>query len=264
MAEAQKTPDDKDAKPKSKKKLIVIGSAVAAIALGGILALTAVPHAKEEHVPELAGPFVAKLSNEDIMVNLNGEGSKRYLLLSLKAEYFAYDEAYVTARLGAPGAKAGAVDPLYTAALKDAILDVAATKSRDQVTDPVQIEAFLEQLRRAIDPVLFPVCVGDSRLPGTGDLKSGLKIGESAARSTMRGLLHEHELELDAKERTARLDDGPKVNFTKHDRDLRLENREGECVYVDVTGVNKDFVGKLPVGVPGKVRRLYREQFLVQ
>ena len=57
-----------------------------------------------------------------------GENGKRYLVLGLNAEYFAYDEHYMAARLGGGDDGHGNVskpDPLYTAMLKDTLLRIA-------------------------------------------------------------------------------------------------------------------------------------------
>jgi hypothetical protein len=261
-----------DAEPAKKKTpLFLGGGALALVAVAYVLATMAVP--KKEPKPHLEGPFVTKLSKTDIQVNLAGEGSKRYLVMSLNAEYFAYDEQYVAGRLGgSAGAKgggehgggAGAEDPLYTAMLKDALLKLAATRTRDQVTDPVLIDAFLEDVRRVVDPILFPVHVGESHSPLEADPTSGLKVGESISESTFRGFLHEHALAVDAKRQTVAFDGGEAVAYEGKERDLELSNAAGERVYVDVTGLKPEFSGQVPIGVPGKVRRIYRDSFLVQ
>jgi hypothetical protein len=257
------------ASKKSKKPLVVAGGTLSLLALAYMLSTMAIP-AKKETVPQLEGPFVAKLSKTEIQVNLSGESSKRYLVMGLIGEYSAYDEAYVGGRLGIASAADGGhgatpvEDPLYTAMLKDAMLKLAATRTRDQVTDPVKSDAFLEDVRRVVDPLLFPVYVGDSHSHRDADSVSGLRAGESIFESKMRGLLHEHELHVDAGEKTIALDDGPTVEFEGRERDLKLTDKAGQTVYVDVTQLKPEFVGTVPVGVPGKLRRIYRDSFLVQ
>lgn len=276
MADAKKDDAKKDDKKpegeapkKSKAPLIFGGGAVATIALGWILSTMAVPHAEEHKKPRLDGPFVARLSKTEIQVNLSGEGSKRYLVMGLTGEYMAYDEAYVNGRLGIGGAGGGhgdapVEDPLYTIQLKNALLSLASTRTREQVTDPVQIERFLEEARLAVEPVLFPVYIGDSHSPHHADSKSGLKLGHSIHDSTLRGLLYDHEVEVDSTKERARFDEGPWVEFTDHDDDLELASPGGEKVWIDVTELKKDFNGKVPIGVPGRLRKIYRESFLVQ
>jgi flagellar basal body-associated protein FliL len=253
--------------PPSKAKVWIL-AAVLATAAGATLAVMAVPKAPEPK-PVLEGPFVARLSKQDVQVNLAGENGKRYLVLGLNAEYFAYDESFVAARLGNAAAAGGSAtpaveDPLYTAMLKDLLVRMASRKTREHVEDPVQMEAFLGEIRTAVEPLLFPVCIGDSVVPQHPDTKSGLRVGESIMDSTMRGMLHDHALEVSAPTKTIRLDGGPVVTFTGEERDLKLTGEQGECLYVNVTGLNPDFVGKVPIGVAGRVRRIYREQLLMQ
>ena len=263
------TAAETDAPKKSRKPVLVAGGTISLIALAYMLSMMAIP-AKRTTAPHLSGPFVAKLSKTDLQVNLAGESSKRYLVMVLVGEYFAYDEAYVGGRLGnAVGSGDGhgsapVEDPLYTAMLKDAMLKLASTRTRDQVTDPVKSDAFLEDVRRVVDPLLFPVYIGDSHSHRDGDSASGLRAGESIFESKMRGLLHEHELVVDAIDQTIALDDGPKIEFGGRERDLKVADKAGLTVYVDVTQLNPEFVGKVPVGVPGKLRRIYRDSFLVQ
>lgn len=255
--------------PPSKAKLFVGLGAVGVMVLGGVVSMMAIPKKKvDRHL--LDGPFVSKLSKTEIQVNLAGEGSKRYLAMELNVEYFAYEESYVTTRLGIggaggePDAKAASGDPLYLAMLQDSLLQITSQKSRDQVTDPVQIEAFLEEVRVAVDPLLFPVCVGDSHGQMQPDKKSGLRVGESIHESTFREMLHEHKISVDAVQRTVKLDDGPVVTYQGNERDLRVDNGHKKHVFLDITALEPEFVGDVPIGIAGKVRRIYRDKFLVQ
>src|SRR5690349_15305217 len=208
MAEKTKEPKDekdgKDAKeatpaveagPSRVKSIAVgAGSAAAVLALAFVTSLMAVP--KKPHTPHLEGPFLAKLSKEALETNLAPPGAKRFVSMLLQAEYYAYSEAYVQGRLGGGGggghgAGASGEDPLYLAMLKDALLMSMGTKTPEQITDPATVDVFFEEVRQAIDPVLFPVYVGEALSPYQIDPKSGLKPGEDSMRSTMRGLLHE-------------------------------------------------------------------------
>lgn len=260
---------EEGAAPAKKGKVVIIGLVLSCV-LGGALALVAIPK-KVEHKHALEGPFVAALSKENLQVNLAGENGKRYLVLNLNAEYFAYSESYVSARLGGGGAADGGhggapagPDPLYTAMLKDTLLRVAGRKTREQVEDPVQMEAFLMEVRSAVEPLLFPVCVGDSSSPQAPDTKSGLVAGESVMESTFRGFLHEHELRVDAARKSLRLDDGPEVTFHGEERDLCVTSADGSTVFVSVVRLDPKFTGEVPIGVAGRVRRIYRQQVLVQ
>src|SRR5215468_5326078 len=122
---------------KSKAGIVFGGGALGMVALGYILSLMAVP-SKEGTRLELEGPFVVSLSKKEVQVNLSGDSSKRYLVMNLQAEYFAYDQAYVAGRLGVAVGHGGGghgdapeEDPVYTAQLKDALLKLGATKSRE-------------------------------------------------------------------------------------------------------------------------------------
>jgi len=278
MADAKKDPAPEGGKPaeaeapkKNKAPVVFGGSALALVALGYILSLMAVPK-KESHRPELEGPFVASLSKVDLQANLAGESSKRYLVMRLQAEYFSYDESYVAGRLGIAVGHAGGgehaeapvEDPIFTAQLKNALLKLASTKTREQVTDPVLIDGFLEDVRSVVDPILFPIYVGDSHMPQEGDKESGVKVGDSSSESNFRGLLHEHELEIDGGRKKIRLDDGPWVEYEGRERDLVVMSQQGEKVYVNVTQLKPDLDFRVPIGVPGRVRVIYRETMLVQ
>lgn len=261
--EGQK-PAEGGAPKKSKLPLFAGGGVLAVIALAFVAASLAVP--KHATQPELEGPFVAKLSKSDIQANLAGADGKRYLVLSLQAEYFAYAEHYVTGRLGGGGGGGhggGAEDPLYLVTLKDALIKLSATKTINQVTDPVLVDSFLREVRDAVDPVLFPVYVGDSLAPSIPDSASGLRVGESNSSATMRGLLHEHYVDVDALKKVISLDDGPPMKLEKS-RDLQVVNRKGEFVFLDTTKLVDGFAGRVPVGVPGRVKRVFRDSFLVQ
>jgi len=252
---------------KTKALLLTIGSC---FVFGAALAVAAIPgKAVPKH--SLEGPFVAQLSKENLQVNLAGENGKRYLVLGLNAEYFAYSEHYVTARLGSDGATSGGsggetapADPLYTAMLKDTLLRLAGRRTREQVEDPVQMEAFLMEVRSAVEPLLFPVCIGDSSSPHASDTKSGLLTGESVMDSTFHGLLHEHVLRVEAPRKRIRLDDGPEVSFHGDERDLRVDAPDGSHVFVNVARLDPGFSGEVAVGVAGRVRKIYRREVLVQ
>lgn len=252
---------------KSKALLFGIGGAAGILALAFVASLMAVP--KKAHIPHLEGPFVAKLSKDTLQANLAGAGGKRYVAMLLQAEYYAYSEAYVQGRLGGGGGDGGhgpaaAEDPLYLAMLKDALLTIAARKTAEQMTDQAVSDVFLEEVREAVDPILFPIYVGDAMSPQQSDTKSGLKVGEDHVRSTMRGLLHDHALRIDGAARTIALDGGSAIPFTDRDRNLKVINQAGECVFVDCSGYKAPFTGEVPVGVPGRVRRIFKDSLLVQ
>ncbi|MCZ6596403.1 MAG: flagellar basal body-associated FliL family protein, partial [Planctomycetota bacterium] len=231
---------------KRKKGLVLGGGVMGLVAASYCAFLMAVPGGERKH--ELDGPFMANVSEEQLSFNLDGHGLKNFLALTMQSEFVAYDEAYVTERI---------LDPLYQAKLKDCLLLIISQKSRDDLNAAVGKEALREELKEAIDPILFPVHMGKTSKPSETDAKSGLAPGTSAARSTMRGYFHDHVLTIDATRNEISLDGGDPVEFQGGETDLRVSNQEAEYVFVDVSGLGSDFVGEVAVGVHGKVRNIY-------
>jgi flagellar basal body-associated protein FliL len=248
---------DGGAKPKSKKQIVVLGGGTAGLlALAFVLAMAGVPkkHVEEHH--EIDGPFVADISpSAGFQVNLAGKGGKHYLAMSIRAEVDAFEEAYATEQT---------TDALHQAKLTDAVLKVASRKTKEDMDDPAGKDLLREELRVELEPVLFPVHVGNEAEAGARHGESGLRPGSSIARSTMRGLFFEHELEVDAAKKTIQLDGGPLVAFEGEETDLAVEDEQGRIVYLDVSGLAHDFHGALHVGVMGRVRNIYFSSFLTQ
>ena len=243
------------AKP-GKKGLFLGGGLVSLIGLAWALSLVAVPQKHEVVRHEIAGPFFANISpTAGFQVNLAGKGGKHYLAMNLKAEVDAFEESYATER---------ASEPLYQAKLTDAVLRVASRKSKAELDDTVGKDVFREELRVALDPVLFPIHVGDEERADARHTESGLRAGASMDRATMRGIFWEHTLEVDAAKKILRLDAGPDVPFTGEETDLLVEDERGRSLYVDVTGLRPDFHGKVQTGVLGRVRNVYFSSFLTQ
>src|SRR5262245_16806420 len=243
----------------ARKKGVLLGGGVAGvIALAWALALVAVPadgsHDGEHH--RIAGPFVVEVSpSAGFQVNLAGDGGKHYLSLKLNVEVDAFDEGYAGAR---------ATQPLYQAKLTDAVLRTASQKTKGELDNTVGREVFREELRVALDPVLFPVHVGDEHAPENAHESSGLRPGRSIAKSSLRGLFYEHALHLDTARKSIRLDDGKAVAFQGDETDLFVADARGKGVYVDVSALHTDFVGEVPVGTFGRVRNVYFNTFLTQ
>jgi flagellar basal body-associated protein FliL len=243
--------------PRTKQTAILGGGAVGLLALAFALALVALPkkhQVEEQH--EIEGPFVADISPQSgFQVNLAGKGGKHYLATSIRAEVDAFEEAYA-AELTA--------DALHQARMTDAVLKVVSRKTKEDMDDPAGKDLLREELRVTLEPVLFPVHVGNEADASARHGESGLRPGSSIARATMRGLYYEHELELDAGEHTVRLDDGPLVAFGGEETDLLVEDGQGRTIYLDVSGVQPGFRGTLHVGVMGRVRNIYFSSFLTQ
>lgn len=244
-------------KKKKKKKLMVFGGGFLGILLAGWIAATmAVPG--EEVVPTFEGPFVGTFSEEEgweIQVNLNGGGGHRFLVMSLVAEYFAYDEAYFAARIA---------DTHFQRFMKSELIGLASQKSDTDVLDPAANAIFMEEIRALLDPIVFPVHLGDAKTAFEGDSKSGLLPGPSQIRSDFRGPFHEHHLAVDGPQGTLQLDDGPSVPFAGTETDLRVRSSDGGSIYVDVTELDPTFVGDVRVGVHGRIRMMLKDKFLVQ
>jgi flagellar basal body-associated protein FliL len=245
-------------KASKRSALFLSGGLVGLIGLAWALSIVAVPsggsHHEEKH--KLAGPILADISpSAGFQVNLSGDGGKHYLSLKLNVEVDAFEEAYATAR---------ATEPLYQAKLTDAVLRTSAQKTKGELDNAVGREVFRDELREALDPVLFPVHVGDEHEPEAAHLESGLRAGRSNARATMRGLFYDHHLFVDASRKLVRLDDGKDVSFQGEETDLFVADARGKGVYVDVGGLHADFVGPVAVGTFGRVRNVYFNTFLTQ
>lgn len=240
-----------------KKGLFLGGGIVGLIGLAWALSLVAVPSGGKHAVArQVAGPFMADISpSAGFQVNLSGDGGKHYLSLKLNVEVDAFEEAYATSR---------ASQPLYQAKLTDAVLRTAAQKTKGELDNGVGREVFRDELRVALDPVLFPVHVGDERSPEGGHEASGLRGGRSIARSTFRGLFYEHGVHLDAGKKTVRLDDGKDVVFAGDETDLFVADARGKGLYLDVSALRGEFAGRVSVGTFGRVRNVYFSTFLTQ
>lgn len=267
--EEKKAPADEAAAPaadaaaaaagKGKPKGVLLGGGIVGlIALAWVLSLIAVPKSGQRHAEEhaIGGPFMADVSpSAGFQVNLAGDGGKHYLSLKLNVEVDAFEEGYATAR---------ATQPLYQAKLTDAVLRTAAQKTKGELDNAVGREVFRDELRIALDPVLFPVHVGDEGAPEGFHADSGLRIGRSIAKSTMRGIFYEHALHLDVGRKLIRLDDGKDVEYRGEETDLFVSDARGKGVYVDVSGLHEGFAGEVHVGTFGRVRNVYFNTLLTQ
>lgn len=258
-AEEQK-PVAGEAGPKAgrakRKGLALGGGVVSLIGLAWALSVVAVPAKQVEVVHEIQGPFVADISPATgFQVNLAGRGGKNYLAMSLKAEVDAYAQAYAAERT---------TDPLYQAKLTDAVLKVAARKTKLDLDHEVGKDVFREELKVSLDPVLFPVHVGNEASAGARHAESGLRAGASNDRATMRGFFYEHKLDVDTVLHTIRLDDGQPLRFKGDETDLLVQDSAGRGVYVDVSGLHQGFRGQVRAGTFGRVRNIYFGSFLTQ
>jgi hypothetical protein len=80
----------------------------------------------------------------------------------------------------------------------------------------------------------------------------------------LRGPQSEHSIHIDCISHTIQFDDGDIFSFDGSEDDLHLANSEGDAIYVDLTGVELDFIGDVPVGVSGRVLSVLKRKFVVQ
>ncbi len=242
--------------PRSRGRLWFGGAALILVALGWALSLVAVPRKHEPVTHALHGPILLGVSPPSgFQVNLAGGGGKNYLAMTVMAEVDAFDEARVTERAG---------DPLYQARVSDAVLKTASRKKKGDLDDAVDKEVFRQELRAALEEVLFPVHVGNAEEAGERHPESGLAPGASIDRATMRGPFFEHVLVVDAAQKTIQLDSGEVQRFQGGEDDLEVRDAKGGRVFVDVSRLGPGFRGEVPVGVMGVVRNVYFTAFLIQ
>jgi flagellar basal body-associated protein FliL len=252
--EAEGTTDDAAASSPKKKKLMLFGGGGLGVVAAAFVAATLAAPAKKEY-KVFEGPWITPLTPEKVQVNLNGEGRKRFLVFTAEAYFEAYEEGYATAR---------AADPTYLALMKDVALRVASRRTADEINSEVGNAAFREDLRLAIDPLLFPVQLGKTAGPTEQDPRSGLKLGTSSIRSNFRVPLYDGVLHVDAPARTLRLGRGQPVAFEGPDKDVRVEDENGRFVFIDVSRIEEDFQGEVLVGVHGRIRKVLLTDWAIQ
>lgn len=251
--ETQAAAEATEASAKSKKPIVFLGAALGIVALAFVAVQMAAPKADE--TPHFQGPFNAELFPDKFQVNLAGNGQKRYLQFVLNVIYEAYEENAVIER---------AQDPLYEPFLQSTALAVCSSKTVDQIQGRANKEALMEELRAELEPVLFPVFLGEAKQALGADPESGLRPGDSVDEATFRGRYYEHVLVVDPVAKTIRLDEGEPVTYTGEETDLCVRAPDGSTLYLDVTGLDPEFAGEIHVGVKGRIRRVLPKYFLVQ
>lgn len=250
--QADKTEAEAEGGGSGKKKVLMAGGGGALlIALAFLFAIMGVPGSDEVRV--FQGPFVAQLTSEKVQVNLMD--SKSYLILDLNVVYDAYEEEYFAER---------STDPLTIAEIRDALVALASSKSRDDVSDKVYKPVFMEEIRVAIEPLLFPVLLGDAPKPYDADSTSGLAFGYSNHQATFRGPYELHSIHVDGILHKIQLDDGPEQEWSEEDDDYQLVAPDGTTLFLDLTNVPTGFVGDVKVGVMGRPRRVLWKEILIQ
>lgn len=245
--------DSEQTPPSGKKKMLFLGGGALAVpALAYALALMAVP--KPTALKLFNGPFVRPLTESQVQVNL-GDEKDRFFVFEHNVVYESYNELYFEERMA---------DPLYQAFLKDALIGLAASKTPEQVYEVAYEPSFREEVKLVVDPLLFPVHIGNGARVIDRDPSSGLARGSSIMRSTFRGPFYEHSVHIDDTQRTISIDDGPQVKYEGHEADLELYTENQELVYVDVRGIVRDFQGDVRVGVKGRVLSILKLDALLQ
>jgi len=246
MAEEETTAEDTGAeKGKGKGKLLVVGGFVAVIAAGAVAAMMAIPATKEK--PRMAGPFSIPLFEDQFICNINENSHTRFLTMEPQASYYAYDPLYLGARV---------LDQLYPPALEDSIFRLLSRMSIEEIYGKVNESTLGAALRDVLDPVLFPVHIGETKLPWDVDEVSGLRPGLSSDKNTFRGAFEDHLLHIDSSTHELWVDDGPKTKFDEGDYDVRIITSKGEVLFVDVSYMKKGFDGEVKVGVRGRIQRV--------
>ena len=261
MADEEKQVDEEAENPeegaseetKKKLPLKLIGGIVGLVAGGGILAMVALP--KKEVEPKLEGPFHATLIENAVPFSTRDKNNTRYVKFALDAEFRAYDAGYVTGRSG---------DPFFASLLQSRIGRTATSKTIAQITEGVNQEVFAEELRAEVEPIVFPIHVGETANPLDKDPETGLRPGVSRSASTFRGRFYDHVLRYDGVERSIQIDDGPAVTFGGEEEDLLVETAQGELLYLDVTHHEPEFVGEIHIGTRGHLRRLILRDVIAQ
>lgn len=254
--EGQTTSDENaESKPKKNKGPIkLIGALVGVVGLGAALAVMAIPSGPKE-VPKFTGPYFHQLFAKQKTSNTVDNDYKRYIKANPQVEFFAYDANYMLNR---------DLDPLYQAWLDDTFGNLMAGKSLEEIFDSSARERFAQEIRHAVEPVLFPVHIGETGSPLEADPASGLRPGDSYRQNTFSGAFWEHTLKVDGTAKTLSIDGGPEVTFQGNELDLKVTAPSGEYIYVDVTSVDPKFAGDVPLGVHGRIRQVFIKDYLAQ
>lgn len=251
--ESEPKVEPKPARGGGRKPALLGGGALALVGLAYLVATLAVPTTREVRL--FHGPFVAPLTQDKLTVNLRDEGNKRFLVMNLNVVFDAYEQDYVQRR---------ALDPLYVAQLKNALLGLASRRSRTEVLGEASQPIFLEEVRDAVEELVFPVHVGRGASPFQADPESGLAAGRTIEASTFRGPFDLNQLKVDTGARTIAWGDGEPVPYEGHETNLELRSPDGQTLYVDVTGAVPGFEGEVPIGVLGRLRQVLWNEVLVQ
>ncbi|MCA9000905.1 MAG: hypothetical protein KDB61_03210 [Planctomycetes bacterium] len=251
-AEAKSAEGEEASKKKSPIKLV--GALVGVVGAGAALAVMAIPSGPKE-IPRFTGPYSHDLVDEAVVTNTKDDHYKRFIKYKPQVEFFSYDANYMTTRMN---------DELYTAWLNDSFSGLASNRSIDEILEGSNRERFAQVVRHAVEPVLFPVHVGDAESPLDADPVSGIRPGDSYRLSTFRGAFWNHTLTVDGDAKTLQVDEGDKTAFRGDELDLKVLTPNGEFVYLDVTNMEPGFSGTVQIGVKGRIRQVFLKDMMAQ
>lgn len=249
--ETNETQVQEETQPKGKRKLMVASGVGIVVAAGAIAAMLAVPSKQVSH--RFKGPFTTPLFEDQFSCNLVER--EHYLQMKPEVMYQVYEANYLTTRV---------TDQLYLPQMKNAVLRIASNKSMEDLFGEANQDGFMEELSEALDPILFPVHIGETTLPWDPDEESGLRPGLSMEKTNFRGNFFDHALHVDSAARTLQLDDGPVTEFKPGDPDVRVVDSNGAVIFVDVSGLTEDFSGEVQLGVLGRIITILPLDMLIQ
>jgi len=255
--ENEEAPAEDEKQTKSKKPLMLGGGLLGMIAAAYIVSMVALPGSSEP--PPFDGPFSSNLSEESIQVNLGG---KDYLSMKMPAIKFnAYMESYGVNRLANVVVQRDIIDVLHR---------VGRRKTKEMLNTQLGEDIFRQELVESLAPIVFPVHIGNRERADRQHMQSGLNAGMSIDESTMRGGFESHVIHLNTYKGEISLDEGPVVlydqagNTEPLDSDLMLESANGLVVYVDVTDLEREYIGDVNVGTFGVIKKVTFKQLLTQ
>ena len=246
--EASEASEAENKPSKSRGPLKLLLGVVLLVATGGALATMAIPSKPVEF--KLGGPYFARLLDKDIVVSTPDGNATRYLKFRVDCEFASYDETYVTTR---------AADPFFVPYLHSEAQTIASARTLDKSVIGAERAEFCAALRSGLEPIVFPIHVGETINPLDADPASGLRPGVSHHQASFRGRFHDWTMKVDGPARTLQLGEGNPVTFAGNEDDLEVRCQLGDTIYVDVTHLDPEFSGDLKVGVHGKLRNILLE-----
>jgi hypothetical protein len=227
------------------------------IATGGGIAMMAMP--KKPRGPEaFGGPWSFSFFDAEFVANALDDNFSRFITFAPTCNYFAYEQSYVDRRKADPDFIPSVDEAMTNVVARYKLLEIMKDGSGEELALAAQIE-------EVVEPILFPVHIGESKLPLESDPESGLRVGDSQDRfGNFRGAFREHFIEVDAAAKTLKLADGDVLAFNGAETDFELRTADGRKVFIDVTKLKPNFKGKINVGIHGRIRQIHLGRKLAQ